>query len=404
MRACLYYELYVILNDVMDKKETIWSMNFILLFATNGVMFFGQYMMSAILPKYLNELGIASTIIGIIMGMFSVTALGTRPFTGPLIDSMNKKTLYLIMQVILAVASIGYGFADNVPLLILFRLLHDLSMGCSSALALTMVSDILPGNKIAYGVGIYGLSNVLPAAFGPGAGLLLMESFGYTNTFIASGVLVIAATILLTRIKLADSPLQNFQIRLSSIVAREALVPAFLIFMLSLARAGIMTFLVIYITDVRQIPGISAYYLVSAGVLLIARPVMGKIADRYGIHIALIPSLFFFSANLVLLAFCTQTWQLILIAVVNALGLGTAFSSLQALCMKVVPANRRGAGSSTFFIGLDLGDLTGPTIAGALIQFSGYREMYLASLIPVAVCAFVLYLWVRRGSFSKAAP
>lgn len=91
MRACLYYELYVILNDVMDKKETIWSMNFILLFATNGVMFFGQYMMSAILPKYLNELGIASTIIGIIMGMFSVTALGTRPFTGPLIDSMNKK-------------------------------------------------------------------------------------------------------------------------------------------------------------------------------------------------------------------------------------------------------------------------------------------------------------------------
>jgi len=388
----------------MEKKETIWSMNFVLLFATNGVMFFGQYMMSAILPKYLNDLGIASTIIGIIMGMFSVTALGTRPFTGPLIDSMNKKTLYLIMQVILAVASIGYGFAANAPLLILFRLLHGLSMGCSSALALTMVSDILPGNKIAYGVGIYGLSNVLPAAFGPGAGLLLLEHFGYTNTFIASGLLVIAATILLTRLKLADSPLQQFQIKLSSIVAREALVPAFLIFMLSLARAGIMTFLVIYITEVRQIPGISVYYLVSAGVMLIARPVMGKIADKYGIHIALIPSLIFFTANLVLLAFCSQTWQLILIAVVNALGLGTAFSSLQALCMKVVPANRRGAGSSTFFIGLDLGDLTGPVIAGALIQFSGYREMYLASLIPVAVCALVLYLWVRRGSFSRAAP
>jgi len=72
--------------------------------------------------------------------------------------------------------------------------------------------------------------------------------------------------------------------------------------------------------------------------------------------------------------------------------------------MKVVPVNRRGAGSSTFFIGLDLGDLTGPVIAGAIIQLWGYKEMFLASLLPVAVCAIVLYLWVRRGSFSRAAP
>ena len=138
--------------------------------------------------------------------------------------------------------------------------------------------------------------------------------------------------------------------------------------------------------------------------MLISRPLTGKIADKFGIHISLIPSLVFFASNLVFLAYCTQTWQLLLIAAVNALGLGTAFSSLQALCMKVVPANRRGAGSSTFFIGLDLGDLIGPGIAGLIVQYFGYSEMFLASLVPLAICALSLYFWVRRGSFSRAAP
>lgn len=64
--------------------------------------------------------------------------------------------------------------------------------------------------------------------------------------------------------------------------------------------------------------------------------------------------------------------------------------------MQVVPANRRGAGSTTVFVGIDVGDLVGPTIAGVIVQFFGYTEMFLASLIPVFLCALLLWLWVRR--------
>lgn len=380
----------------MDKKETIWTFNFVALFIINGVMFFGQFMMGALLPKYLSGLGFASSVIGIIMGMFSVTALGTRPITGPLIDGMNRKTLYMIMLGLLTIASFGYAIADNIPLLVIFRLLHGVSMGCSSALALTLVAEVLPKSRLASGVSIYGMSSILSTAFGPGVGLEIMNRFGYPAAFSCAAVLTLMAFIVSSRLRLDPRPGHKIVVKLSRLLAQEALIPAFFIFLISLTRAGINTFFVIYITEDRNIPGIAVYYLINAGVLLISRPLFGRMADKHGIHRSLIPSFIFFAANLGLLAYCTQTWQLWIIGALSALGLGTAFSSLQALCMKVVPDNRRGAGSTTVFAGIDIGDLIGPVIAGVIVQFFGYREMFLASLLPLILCAYLLWLWVRK--------
>ena len=95
-------------------------------------------------------------------------------------------------------------------------------------------------------------------------------------------------------------------------------------------------------------------------------------------------------------AFCQNTWQLMLVAVLNALGYGTAFSSAQALCMKVAPTELRGAASTTSFIGLDLGDLLGPVICGALVDLFGHATMFLLMLIPVALSAVLLLAWLPK--------
>lgn len=380
----------------MENKESIWSFNFTALFIANCVMFFGQFMMGTLLPKYLSALGYGSTLIGFIISMFSVTALGTRPITGPLIDGMNKKKLYLSMLCLLIIASFGYAFAANIPMLIFFRLLHGISMGCSSALALTIVTDVLPKDKLASGLGIYGLSGVFATAFGPGLGLSIADRFGYPTAFCISGVLVVISVIISSRMKIEHDADKRVIIKLSNIIAKEAVVPAYFMFLMSFTRMGFSTFLVLYITEARQIPGIAVYYFINAGALLIFRPLSGKLADKYGIHKALIPSYVFYAATLVMLAFCTQAWQLWLIGIVNALGMGTAQPFHQALCMKVVPKERRGAGSTTNFIGTDMGDLVGPTAAGAIAERFGYDRMFLALIIPIIICALSLYLWVKK--------
>lgn len=380
----------------MKKKETIWTYNFTALFITNCVMFFGQNMMSTLLPKYLSSMGHGSEIIGIVAGMFSITALGSRPVTGPLIDGMNKKKLYLLMMSFLTVTCFGYAFVTTIPLIICFRFLHGIGMGCNAALAMTMAADALPESKLASGLGVYGMSSILATAFGPGIGLAVADSIGYPAAFCISGVLLIIAMLIASRMRIEDDPNRKIVFNANSVFAKECAMPALFMLLFSMARSGITTYIAIYVTEVRMIEGISVYYMINAAALLISRPMLGRIADKYGIHISLIPSHIFFIAALALLAFCTQTWQLWLTAVLNALGFGAGQSQLQAMALKLAPPSRRGAASTTAYIGTDTGDLLGPVIAGFIIARQGYDAMFLWSTVPVAVCAVIMFMWLRR--------
>ncbi len=387
-----------------QKKSTIWNYNFTALFITTCVMYFGQFMMSTLLPKYLSSLSIGSSVIGVVVGMFSVTALGTRPVTGPLIDGCNKKILYTLMLGLIALASFGYAFVSSVPMLVFFRLLHGIGMGCNAALGLTMATDCLPAEKVASGIGIYGMSSVLATAFGPGIGLAVAERFDYKTAFIMSGSLVVVSLIIASRMKIEKNPDSKIVFRPDNIIARETIIPACFMTLCSIARAGMVTYLVIYVTEYKSIDGISVYYIVNAAAMLISRPLIGALSDKYGTHRALIPSYIAFAANLILLAFIGNSCQLWICAVLNAFGTGTAQTMHQALCMQVVRPDHRGAGSTTAYIGIDIGDLVGPIICGVIVEAFDYSTMFLACLIPLAVCTVWLFAWIKAKGGRIPSP
>lgn len=380
----------------MKKKETIWTYNFTTLFITNCVAFFGQNMMSTLLPKYLNTLSMSGTVIGVVVSMFSVTALCSRPVTGPLIDGWNKKKLYLLMLAIMLVSFVGYAVVgSSVVLLCAVRLLHGIGLGCLAALALTMATDSLPQDKLGSGIGVYGLSSVLASALGPGVGLAIAERFSYRATFLFAALLMVFSIVIASRMKIEDRPNQKIAFTLRNIISREAAMPAFLMMLSCTARACMTTFLVVVITDTRQIEGMSTYYMINAVAMMVARPLFGKISDKYGLHISLIPSYICFAASLLLTAICQETWQLWLVAVLYGLGYGTAAPSLQAMCMKLVEPERRGVASTTAFIGTDIGDLIGPIICGALVDLWGYGPMFALCVVPIVISVVILYPWAR---------
>jgi len=64
--------------------------------------------------------------------------------------------------------------------------------------------------------------------------------------------------------------------------------------------------------------------------------------------------------------------------------------------MKLVPKEKRGAGSSTNYIGQDLGNLVGPVIAGSVVQSLGYSAMWRIMIIPVAMAAVLVIVFRRK--------
>ena len=126
-----------------------------------------------------------------------------------------------------------------------------------------------------------------------------------------------------------------------------------------MARVAVMTYIVIYITQVRMIGGISAYFFINAAAVLMFQPLLGKVTDRFGVHISLGASRAFFAAVPLLLADCAQTWQRWLVGVFNALGFEAGLAQLQALALRIAAPNRCGVGQHTVYIGNGAGDLPG---------------------------------------------
>ena len=71
----------------------------------------------------------------------------------------------------------------------------------------------------------------------------------------------------------------------------------------------------------RGIANIGIYFTVSAICMLITRPVIGKLADKFGIHKVLLPAFFMFGLFLLVVSFADSLPMFILAAVISACGL-----------------------------------------------------------------------------------
>ena len=82
--------------------------------------------------------------------------------------------------------------------------------------------------------------------------------------------------------------------------------------------------------------------------------------------------------------------------------LGYSFGAVQpALQTMVMPAERRGAASSTFFVAFDFGIALGGFFAGLLVKYREYDDMFLGMLLVLLLSIVLHYLFGRRHPSSS---
>jgi MFS family permease len=134
---------------------------------------------------------------------------------------------------------------------------------------------------------------------------------------------------------------------------------------------------------------------------------IGKLADKFGTVKVLMPALVFFALSFVLISFSKTLPMFLLAAFVSAFGFGGCQPSIQAAAMRSVPKEKRGAASCTSYIGNDMGNLVGPTVAGFIVQKFGYVSMWRIMIIPIFFGMFVAIMFRNkiniplRGSTEK---
>lgn len=384
--------------DVAEKPAKIWNAVFISVFATNMLMMFSQQMSNSLIAKYADFLGAPATLVGMVTGLFAVTALLFKFISAPAIDSYNRKIILAGAMSVLGLAFIGYSLANSIPMLMVSRLIQGAGMAFSSTCCLALASDALPVDKLGVGIGYFSLAQAAAQAIGPTIALKLESALGYNITFAIAACSMFFGVFVAMRLKIKFKPVAKFKISMESMIAKEAVIPATINFFLTLAFCVIGSFLVIFGGIQGMGSNIGYFFTVYAVTLLFSRPLVGRLTDKYGFVKVVIPAMVCFAISFVIISFSENLWMFLLAAFVSAFGFGACQPAVQALIMRLVPRERRGAGSCTSYIGNDLGMLAGPPIAGSIIERLGYAAMWRVMIFPIFIA--ILFVVIFRHRFN----
>ena len=135
--------------------------------------------------------------------------------------------------------------------------------------------------------------------------------------------------------------------------------------------AAIGTFLAVYAIKI-GVTGIGIYFSVNAVTMLVTRPFLGYLTERFGLMKVIIPCEILMAISVIGLALSTNLTGILVVAVLMGIGSSGASPALVAACINSTSVDKRGVATSTNYVGLDSGLFLGASIAGLLINGIGY--------------------------------
>lgn len=387
-----------------DGEARLWTKDFVLISLATFFIFMSFQMTMPTLPKYVQFLGAKESIVGLVTGVFTVSAVLIRPFVGRELDRRGRRGLYLQGLGLFIFSVLAYRWAPTAVVVLAIRFIHGLGWGAVTTAAGTIVTDLLPPARRGEGMGYYGMFSNLAMAVAPATGLFLLGRYNYPPVFFVAAAFAALAFLLATRLK-RDEPLKGENLPAPALFEPRTLQPALVTFLIALSYGCLVTFLPLY-AEHQGISNIGPFFTVYAVTLLVIRPLAGRLYDRYGPPTALVPGLALLIFALVLLS-RAQTWAAFLLAgTFYGLGFGSAQPALQALTVADVPPSRRGAANATFFSAFDLGIGLGAIALGMVAQSIGYPGMFLAAAggVILALAAYLFFHVLSRGRKILPSP
>ncbi|WP_282172536.1 MFS transporter [Cytobacillus firmus] len=379
-------------------SEKIWSRDFVLILMSNFFIFLGFQMTLPTIPLFVEELGGNDQLIGIVVGIFTFSALLLRPYAGHMLETKGRRFVYLTGLAIFVLSVGSFGFINSLIFLFVLRIIQGFGWGFSTTASGTIATDLIPAKRRGEGMGYFGLSGNIALAFGPTLGLALAGVISFKLLFLICALLGLAALVLSSRINYKQAEKQTVPQKRWDIYEKSALRPSFLLFFITVTFGGIASFLPIYSAQ-KGIGGIHWYFLLFAIALMLSRTFAGRLYDQRGHQAVFLPGAVLILAAMFLLAWLPSSFIMYIAAILYGLGFGSVQPALQAWSVKEAPANRRGMANATFFSFFDLGVGIGAIVFGQIAHLFGYSTIYLtaAGSVVISILLYIWFLVTKRG-------
>ena len=369
---------------------------------TAGLLFWSS--MASLLPTlslYVQSVGGTKQQIGFVMGAFAIGLLLSRAQLGKLADSRGRKIVLLVGASVAAMAPLGYLLAQSIPLLLLLRAFHGISIAAFSTAYSALVTDLSPPGKRGELIGYMSLVSPIGLAFGPAIGGFVQAWVGYTPLFAMSATFAATAVFFTSKIaepNFADltksdslSEDKNSQKYWQMLWNPRVRIPALVLLLVGLVFGTLSTFMPLFIQETKANLNPGLFYSTAAIASFGMRVVTGRASDKYGRGLFISGGLICYVLSMLLLYLANNSGAFLISALVEGCAGGTVMPMMVTLMSDRCEPHERGRLFSLCIGGFDLGiAIAGPTL-GFVAEQVGYRNMFglAAGLAGLALLIFI---------------
>lgn len=389
-----------------EKNVKLWTKDFVLIILINFFVFLNHLMILSTFPLFIkNVMGSSDSVSGLCVTLFCVIGVIARPFVGVMLDNGKRKSVLVVGLIIMGLMPMGYLFASTVIMsllsVIICRMAHGIALALSNTSTSTIATDIIPKQRFAEGMGMFGMATALATAVAPAIAQTLINCGGvggknFKLLFAVATLTMVVSIVLFSALKTPKTEIKHTPINFKTLINKDALPASVTAIMFLLTYGAIENFTLQYSLESGRITlSGGLYFTVMAAALLLTRITVGKIADKKG------EAIFVYTCNgamflaLILLATLENNVVFMVSAFLSGYAFGGLEPSLQAMAVSVAKPSERGSANSTFLCAYDIGIGLGGGIAGVLIDSLGYNKMF--AVISVAnILSVVIYLCIGR--------
>ncbi len=382
----------------MEQDWTIFTRNYFAIFFTAFGFFSSLYILLSPISLYTAELGVNEAVIGLIIGIFTVTAVIARIFAGPYANRWPKRLLGISLTIFF-LSPLLYIVSGSSSELFTIRAFHGAGMIFSISV-MTLLAKMTPKSRLGQTMGVYG--GFMGAAQVSGFFLsgILLEKVGFTGIFyIATGFALFGGV---SGIFISNNwntqpesipMLRSYRLALRD---KNTQLASIGVLLWTFGYGVLLTFGPLYLKDLGLPTSlIGVFFTLTAIGSMVARPIAGRLSDTKGRMPVILPSMFIIGISLYAFSTFVTTNALFLIAILYGIGIGSAYVVQSALVIDTIDIQNKGSAlavlTACFDLGYSFGSIGIGLIAGSFKI--GYSLLFqVTSAISLLGIGFYAYL------------
>ena len=374
-------------------------------FAVTLIGFLDTHLLIPVIALYATALGAGVGVIGIIVGLYSITNMFTNVIGGRLVDRFGYKAPLIGGLLGDSLAMFAYSLCRLPWHLALVRAFHGGSGGLVGPATMSVVARQSSAERRGRTMGFYGMAIAAATLLGYGGGGIIASRLGNEFVFYIGGLLLVFAVILAglmpkgARANGDRTSWKDSLKRVAELLKHESLrLPYWAIFAQYFAFGSIVVLLPLHVSTL----GMTAFHV---GMLLAMFSLMfilvqmpgGYLSDRMGRLIPMTIGLGLAVVSVATLPLAETLGLLVVLMALYGTGYGLLFPSISARIADATISEEYGRATGIFHALITVGVSVGAPLMGWAAGFLGIKMVLSFSSIPLLIALVMSIVGLTKG-------